>query len=126
LDDAYLASLNPHVFDAVIRAVDLGIPTDTNRIRDFVTTALDTASLPAKRIEVPIAIAAGRAKLGPFSAQAHDAEREATANVSLAEATLDSLLTLAGTPPSSGAVRPMIFISLRGPLSAPSRTLDTN
>ena len=63
LENAQLAGLNPRVFDAVIRAVDLGIPTDANRIRDFVMTALENGTLPVARAEAAITIAAGQARL---------------------------------------------------------------
>jgi large subunit ribosomal protein L24 len=126
LDGAQLTGLNPHVFDAVVRAVDLGIQIDANRIRDFVTSALDTASLPAARIVAPFTVSAGHARLGNVGTRAGGVDLEVTANVSLADAMLDALLTLRGVPTSSGAVRPAVLISLRGPVGAPRRAIDAN
>ena len=126
LENAQLASLNPRVFDAVIRAVDLGIPTDANRIRDFVTTALENGTLPAAHAEAAITIAAGQARLSHVIARTSGADLSAAANVDLAEGALDAVLTLAGTPAPAGGARPTLSITLKGPWNAPSRTIDAN
>ncbi len=126
LDGVQLAGLNPHVFDALLRAVDLGIPTDTNRIRDFVTSALDTASFPATRVEAPIAISAGHARVGNVGMQVGASDLAVNANVNLADAAFDAVLTLRGAPFAAGGVRPMVLITLRGPLAAPRRAVDAN
>ena len=115
LENAQLASLNPRVFDAVIRAVDLGIPTDANRIRDFVTTALENGTLPAAHAEAAITIAAGQARLSNIIARTSGADLSAAANVDLVEGALDAVLTLAGTPSQAGGARPTLSIALKGP-----------
>ena len=126
LDDAQLAGLNPRVFDAVIRAVDLGIPTDTDRIRDFVATALENGRLPAARAEAAMTISAGQARLSKVITQTSGADLAATANINLADAMLDAVLTLTGTQVQGGGLRPIISIALKGPLAAPSRTIDAS
>jgi large subunit ribosomal protein L24 len=124
LENAQLAGLNPRVFDAVIRAVDLGIPSDTDRIRDFVMTALETATLPASRAEATVTVTAGRARLSNVVARTSGADLAVSANVGLADATLDATLTLMGAQTLGGGLRPAISIALKGPVAAPARTVD--
>ena len=125
LENAQLASLNPRVFDAVIRAVDLGIPTDAKRIRDFVTTALENGTLPAPRIEAAIAVAAGQARLSKSSRRKPTAPTFRPPRMSIwSRARSTQSLTLAGTPAQSGGSRPTLSITLKGPWNAPSRTID--
>jgi large subunit ribosomal protein L24 len=126
LENAQLAGLNPRVFDAVIRAVELGIPSDANRIRDFVMTALENGTLPAARAEAAITVVAGQARLSNIIAQTTGADLAAMANVDLADATLDAMLTLTGSQVQGGGLRPTISIALKGPLAAPARTVDAN
>jgi large subunit ribosomal protein L24 len=126
LDDAQLAGLNPRVFDAVIRAVELGIPTDTHRIRDFVVTALENGTLPAARAEAAITVAAGQARLSNVVTRTSGADLAVATNVDLAEATLDATLTLTGTQVQGGGLRPTISIALKGPLLSPSRSVDAS
>jgi uncharacterized protein involved in outer membrane biogenesis len=126
LENAQLASLNPRVFDAVIRAVDLGVPTDASRIRDFTVTALENGTLPAPRVEAAIAIAAGQARLSNIVTQTKGAELSATANVDLVEGALDAVLTLLGASSQPGGSRPMLSIVLKGPWNAPTRTVEAN
>ena len=115
IEDAQLAGLNPRVFDAVIRAVDLGIPTDANRIRDFVMTALETGTLPAPRAEAAITIAAGQARLSNAVTRATGADLSVSANIDLADATLDAVLTLSGATMLAGGARPTVTVGLKRP-----------
>ena len=126
LERAQFASLNPRVFDAVIRAVDLGVPTEPGRIRDFVATALENGTLPAAHAEAAITIAAGQARLSHVIARTSGADLSAAANVDLVDGSLDAVLTLAGTPSQVGGLRPTLSIALKGPWHAPSRTIDAN
>ena len=126
LDQARLVGLNPGVFGAVTRAVELGIPTDGNRIRDFVTGALDSAGLPVSKASAAISINEGQARLRDVVIRADGADLHATVNVDLADAMLDALLTLDALPQAAGAASPAVMISLKGTLPAPKRVIDTN
>jgi large subunit ribosomal protein L24 len=126
LENLHLASLNPRVFDAVTRAVELGIPTDAERIRQFVMSSLDNGTLPAARASAVVTVKDGRARLGEVIVRASGAELAVTANVDLAAATLDAVMTLSGTPASAGAVPPTIFVLLRGPLLSPTRSIEAD
>jgi large subunit ribosomal protein L24 len=126
LEQAELAGLNPGVFDAVTRAVELGIPTDGNRIREFVAGELDKARLPVSRATAAIGINAGQARFRDIVIRVSGVDLEATASVDLANAALHALLTFTGPSTAPGAVRPVVLVALRGPLPAPKRTIDTS
>ncbi len=127
LENAQLAGLNPRVFDAVIRAVDLGIPTDANRIRDFVDDGAGErhAAGAARRGRDHHRGRSGAAEQCIVT-QTSGADLSASANVDLAEATLDAVLTLSGRRRSAGGSRPTLSIALKGRWNAPTRTIDAN
>ena len=126
LEQAKLVGLNPDVFDAVTRAVELGIATDGNRIREFVTGALDNAGLPVSMASAAISVNAGQARLRDIVIGADRANLQATVNVDLADAMLDALFTLNAPPSAPGAVHPAVMVALKGTLPALKRTVDTN
>jgi large subunit ribosomal protein L24 len=126
LDQARLAGLNPDVFGAVSRAMELGIPTGGNRIREFVSGALDNASLPVSRASAAISINAGQARFSDVVVDAAGADLDVVAGIDLTDATLNALLTLNGQASSSGASRPAVLVTLKGPLPSPHRTIDTS
>ena len=126
LEQARLVGLNPEVFGAVTRAIELGIPTEDNRIREFVGGALDNAGLPVSKASAAIGISAGQARLRDIVIKADGADLHATVNVDLADAMLDALLTLNAPPSATGAVQPAVMVALKGTLPAPKRTVDIN
>jgi large subunit ribosomal protein L24 len=126
LDDAQFANLSPRVFDAVIRAVDLGIPADANRIRDFVATALDSAGLPVARANAVIKIAAGQLRLTDVVTQADGVDVALVASLDLTNALLDANLTMSGRQTIAGAEHPTLMIALKGALPTPQRSIDAN
>ena len=125
LENAQLVGLNPNVFGAVTRAVELGIPAEGRRIREFVTGALDNAGLPVSKASAAISINAGQARLRDIAIRADGADLQANVNVDLADAMLDALLTLNALQ-ASGGVQPAVLVALKGVLPAPKRTVDTN
>jgi large subunit ribosomal protein L24 len=126
IEGGQLAGLNPGVFDAVVRAAELGMPTEGRRLREFTTGVLDGASLKLSKAEAGINVAAGQARFSNVVLRTAGADLEVTANLDLATATLDALFTLTGLPASAGAVRPMLLVALRGELPALERTVDTS
>ena len=126
IQQARLVGLNPDVFSAVTRAVELGIPTDGNRIREFVTGALDNAGLPVSKASAAISINAGQARLRDIVIRADGADLQANVNVDLADAMVDAFLTLNAPPSAPGAVHPAVMVALKGPLPAPKRSVDIN
>jgi large subunit ribosomal protein L24 len=85
LEQARLVGLNPEVFGAVVRAIELGIPTEGNRIREFVGGALDNAGLPVAKASAALTISAGQARLRDVVIKADGADVQATVNVDLAD-----------------------------------------
>jgi large subunit ribosomal protein L24 len=128
LERGEIAGLNPGVFDTVRRAVELGVPIDGSRIREFVTGVLDGARVPLARATTSVRINAGHAQFGDIAIQAGGADVQAVAGIDLTNATLDALLTLTG--PSATALpdrmRPAVLVALKGPALAPHRTVDTS
>jgi len=126
LQHGQFAGLNPDVFGAVTRAVELGIPTEGNRVRRFVAGALDNASLPVAAASATISINAGQAHLRDVVINADGADLQALANLDLADATLDAILTLDSLPTAANATRPAVLVALKGALPLPVRTIDTS
>jgi len=126
LEHAELAGLNPGVFDAVIRAVERGIPTDSHRIGDFVAGELDKANLPVSRATAAIVINAGQARFSDIDIRATGADLQAATSVDLADAKLNAMLTFTGQATVPGALRPTVLVSLNGPLPTPKRAIDTS
>jgi hypothetical protein len=126
LERAQLGGLNPGVFGAVNRAIELGVPLGGNRIREFVTGMLDNGPLPVSRASARIGISAGQARFSDITVQSTGAELQASASVDLSDATLDARLSLNGLPPSPGAQRPAVLVALKGALPSPQRTVDVS
>jgi uncharacterized protein involved in outer membrane biogenesis len=126
LEKAQIARLNPRAFEAVIRAVDLGIPSDANRIRDFMTTALDNGDLAVPQAEGALTIAAGQVRLRNVVTRANGADLAIAANFDLAGTWLDATATLTGMPAIGADIRPTVVVNIKGPLAAPKRSIDAN
>jgi large subunit ribosomal protein L24 len=125
LEDARLAGLNPGVFDAVIRAAELGLPLEGRRVAPFVEGMLGSGALAVTRAEAAVGISAGQARLSEVAVQA-PAEVMAAASLDLATGTLDALVTLTGQPALSGGARPAVQVALKGAFAAPQRSFDVS
>jgi len=129
LENGRLARLDPAAFDAVIRAVDQGLPIDAIRVRDRMDAALaNSGGLAVALAEGAIIINAGQARLGSTRVRAQNADLTVNGSLSLTGATLDGRLILSGMPgPGAPAnTRPEIFIALKGPADAPKRSIDAS
>jgi large subunit ribosomal protein L24 len=126
LQDGRLARLDPMAFDAMIRAVDQGLPIDLVRVRDRMETALAARALPIALAEGAITISAGQARLSNTVVRAQGADLLPSGSVNLADMTIDARLSLTGRAGAGGAStgRPEIVVMLKGPIAAPKRTID--
>jgi len=127
LENGRLARLDAAAFDAVIRAVDQGLPIDAIRVRDRMDAALaNSGGLAVALAEGAIVINAGQARLGSTMVRAQNADLTVNGSISLTGAALDGRLILSGMPgPGAPAnTRPEIFIALKGPADAPKRSID--
>jgi large subunit ribosomal protein L24 len=123
LADAQLAGLDPRAFDAVTRAVDQGLAIDAARISDVVSKTLESGRLSVERAEGTIAVSAGQARLSKFSADSRDAQLSLAGNLDLTDGSIDARLVLSGSSEQAGS-RPDIFMALKGPVTAPARSID--
>lgn len=125
LENGRVMRLDPAAFDAVIRAVDQGLPIDATRIRDRVDAALTRGGLGIALAEGAITIGDGQARLSNPTVRAQRADLAAGGSVNLAEGALDARLTLFGAGAGAPAdTRPEIGIVLKGPIETPKRTVD--
>ena len=126
LQNGKVEHLDPTVFDAVIRAVDGGLPVDTARVRTWLDKALAARALPVDLAEGTITLTAGQARLSNTVVHTPAAELTAGGSVNLADGGLEARLTLAGPAGIGGIAQapPKIAIALKGPVANPQRTID--
>lgn len=127
LEDAAFAGLDPKAFNAAIRSADQGA-IDAARVRDIVSTVLDGGALTVPRLDAALTVTAGQARAGRTIVPGQGADLTLAGSVDLADATLDVRLTLTGPILSDGSMttRPDILVTLKGPVSAPKRTVDVS
>lgn len=121
------ARTDPRAFAAVTKAADAGLALEDSRIRPAFAAALAKDSLSIERLEAPIAIAGGIARMSNFIVAARDAGVTGSASLDLAKLTLDGEAIL-GVDPGRDAIQgaePRIAFRFAGPLAAPGRSLDT-
>lgn len=125
LADGQFAGLDPRAFDVVTHAVDQGLPIDGIRVGDVMRRALDSGQLAVKRAEGKLTLSAGQVRLGEVGVDSNDAALSLSGNADLIDGSIDGRMVLSGTVKTAGA-RPDIFMSLQGPASSPSRTIDVS
>jgi uncharacterized protein involved in outer membrane biogenesis len=125
LTDAQLAGLDPRAFDAVTRAVDQGLAIDQARISNVVGKALESGRLTVKHAEGTIAVSAGQLRLSDISADSKDAALSVAGHLDLTDGSIDARLVLSGAGEATGG-RPDIFMALKGPVTAPARSIDVS
>jgi len=125
LANAQFAGLDPRAFDAITRAVDQGLAIDAVRISDVVSKALESGQLSVKRAEGTISVSAGQVRMGNVTAVTKDAELSLAGNLDLTDGLIDARLVLSGSSQAAGA-RPDIFMTLKGSVAAPSRSIDVS
>jgi large subunit ribosomal protein L24 len=126
INSVQILRLDPAIFAAVIRSVDLGLPIDAARIRDRVESTLGGGRLMVPLVEGELVVTGGQARLGNAAVHAQGADVVLTGSLRLADNLLDGQATLMGLD-NAGApegTRPEIVIALKGPIEAPKRTLD--
>ena len=128
LEDAQISGLDPKAFNAAIRAADHASAVEAGKIRDIVATVLDGGALAVPLLAAPFTLTAGQARVGPTRAQGQGADLVIAASADLAENVLDARLTLFGPSIADGSAttRPEILVLLKGPASAPKRTIDVS
>jgi len=125
LVDGQLAGLNPRAFDAATRAVDQGLVVETGRIADLVNKSLGGGTLSVKRIESALSFSSGQLRLSNTAVESKDAALSITGMLDLIDGSINARLDLSGQSEAAGA-RPDISVNLKGPLTAPSRSVDVS
>jgi len=121
--DGKIAGLDPHVFEAVTRAVDQGLVIEPNRISDLVGKSLDGGRLSVKRAESFINVSSGQLRLSDVSVDSKDATLSIAGALDLTDGSVGARLTLSSSADAAGA-QPKLFVTLKGPLTAPTRSID--
>jgi large subunit ribosomal protein L24 len=131
LGRAQMSGLDPHVFDAVVRAVDQGLAIDADHISGVVKKALDKGALTVERAEGDIFVSAGQLRMNAINAKSSKSSKSADARLSvggnfdLTDGSMDARLVLTGQNEQAN-IRPELFIALKGPVTAPVRTVDVS
>jgi large subunit ribosomal protein L24 len=126
VEEAEFSGLNPRVFEALTRAVDLGIQSDTKQIREFVGALLFNGELKVNMAQSAITFVGGQARLVAPRVEANGADLAVTATLNLADAGLDATLALSGAATAGVAGRPAVSVTLKGPLTAPKHTINAD
>jgi large subunit ribosomal protein L24 len=125
LSGGQISGLDPRVFAAVTRSVDHGLPVETARIESLAGNALSSGQLAIRQAEGDLAISAGQIRLANAKANGAGADVSIAGALDLTIGTIDTRLVLTGEEQAAGA-RPDVFLALRGPLSAPERSVDVS
>jgi large subunit ribosomal protein L24 len=125
LEGGQFAALHPKIFDVAARAVDGGLTPDAAKVSEIADAALKSGSLDVSSAEGVITISAGQVRLANTIAQAEGAGLILAANVDLTEKSLNARLTLSGHRGTAASLEvPVVFVSLKGPMTEPKRTVD--
>ncbi|HEY7247309.1 MAG TPA: AsmA-like C-terminal region-containing protein [Xanthobacteraceae bacterium] len=125
IENARVARLDPKAFEIVTRAVDQGLAIDPDRLRERVDAALAGGVLLIPRAEGAIAISGGQARVTNSMVGERGTELALNGSMSFIDREIDARLVLSrADAPEAGAKAPAeIEIGLKGPLSAPKRSI---
>jgi large subunit ribosomal protein L24 len=126
LSDGEFAGLNPYVFDALTRVVDLGVRADPAQIRDFVAMLLANGVLKVPQAQSRILVVGGQARLVEPRVVSQDADLAVTGMIDVAQGNIDATLRLSGASAGDVAGRPAVTVVLKGPLTAPQRSVNAD
>src|SRR4029077_1100825 len=125
LTDGRVAGLDPQIFDTVNRAVDEGLAIESGRIADLVSKSLERGELSLKRAESALHVSVGQFRLTNAGIESKDARLAVAGTLDLTDGSVDARLEVIGLNEAAGA-RPNIVVSLKGPLAAPTRSIDVS
>jgi uncharacterized protein involved in outer membrane biogenesis len=124
LERSEIKGLSATAFEAAMKTADQGAKLEGDAIRASVATALSSGRLKIPHAEAALSIAAGQLRLGTMVAGAEGAQLAASGSLTLADLVLDGRIVLASAGNVTSAGRPEITVGLRGPVTAPKRSLD--
>jgi hypothetical protein len=129
VEAAQFAGLDPAAFTAALQAAGQTAPIDMNKVQAAVNGALANGRVMVAAANAAVPIAAGAVNLNHVVLKAaQGAELALDGSVDLGAAAIDARLTLSQAPPANAliAARPELSVTVKGPLGAPKRTLDTS
>jgi large subunit ribosomal protein L24 len=135
LAGGHFAGLDAAAFDAAIqavdqsRAVDQSGAVDASKVRAVVSASMANSRFAVPRGEAAVTIAGGQLRLSNVTIRSDGGAELALAGVlDCTDGSLDARLTLSGTPGANALInqRPELVVALKGPFSAPNRTVDVS
>jgi AsmA-like C-terminal region len=129
LTGARLAGLDSAAFVAAMRAADQAKTIDPGKIETAAKTALANGQLDVPHGEAPVTITGGKAGVANVVLRAQDGSALAlTGTFDLNTGAVDARMILWSNPPPHALIsaRPELAIALKGPLAAPTRSLDVS
>jgi large subunit ribosomal protein L24 len=129
LVDAHIAGLDPAAFVAAMRAADQGTVIEATKIQPAVNAALAGGHLAVPQGDAAMTITDGKVGVANATVPAQDGAALAlTGALDLNTGAVDARMTLSALPPAHALIRtrPELAVALKGPLTAPARTLDVS
>jgi large subunit ribosomal protein L24 len=125
LESAAIAGLDPHAFDAAIRASDNGQATDDVRLRQIVEPVLSVGALSVASAQIPFNIRDGRLRVGATTLDAEGAHAVVSGGYDILADQADIRATIASTASGGTATRrPEIQLFAVGSPDRLDRTVD--
>jgi len=123
-----VSGLDPSAIDTVINALefDRGLAGNPGRVTQIANGGLDVGKLKIPFATAPVVIADGRAQLTRISASVRNIDIDGSISLALADWQLDARLTMTAPPRKNAptAERPVMAVTVRGPLAAARRSVD--
>jgi large subunit ribosomal protein L24 len=129
LERLELAGLDPAAFDAVVRSTDEGAEVDAAKVKALVERSLENSRFKVARAAGSLVVTAGQLRLSGITARGERADLDLAASVDLVQGVLDARLALFGSAPDLDMPaygRPEIVVALKGPVTAPNRSVDVS
>jgi large subunit ribosomal protein L24 len=124
LEAARINGLDPHAFDAAIRASDSGQATDDVKLRQIVEPALSAGALSVKSAQIPFSIGDGRLRVGATTLDADGARAIISGGYDIPADQADIRATLASTVAGQATSHPEIQLFAAGSPDALDRTVE--
>ena len=124
--DGEIRSINPTAFASVIRAADAGLDLKPEKIASVFESHLDAGSLPFRRIDGTLVIAAGTARARNVTIDSPSATAFGSAQVDLERWKLESDWSLKVDPGENAVTgaEAQVGVLFRGALDDPHREID--
>ena len=129
LTSAHIAGLDPAAFVAAMRAADQSTTIEAAKIQPAVNAALASGRLAVPQGDAAMTITDGKVSVANATVPAQDgAALSFSGALDLNSGSVDARMTLSAPPPAHALIRipPELAVALKGPLAAPSRTLDVS